>query len=589
MMQPGKQGMYEEKLNKILSDSGLPQVDLDKLEQTSDWNIKLLQEKCVGKRVAMWGAGDGNSLTSKSGVLLRAYGTYLQGTVCFIDSNPQLWGMEYIGLPVIAPGEIKKWGIECIVIASSVRWQDAIEKECMKYLPKEAIVRPNIALITSNARESNLYLYMHKLRSDYKNLQDPLSKAKILSELISCYLSIRDFAFAFQFIDEYRKNDYPGANRMASLKQELEELLSEMSDKVSGRRKDMLIFFADRLNRRECERLDMFSCMKQRALNFTDANATGLYTYESMASILLGRMPLEQQIYGNDLDYAADEVPLIKKTKELGYSLSVESIPGYPIFKGEEISISYSSFVSQKLWRFFSTLCENGGKVFTYLYVYESHNPELCGYHPDASYEELLQMLKENNKYYRKYYRDCLRYIDSVFSFYYKMFPKDMYLVVHSDHSFLPTDDEAAVGGRNKLLLQKQYCVEVPFIVQGFELTGEYNGIFSMIYFTDVMLQLLDGGRLELKQGEPVNYQMQPVHSKTWRAELIAEGMEKYIGEVDVYVSGEYICMILEGGSIEIYRCGNLYEDIAGTEEGRRYLEEVRAYQLKRRIHGGDA
>lgn len=568
-----KIGLFEERLNKIIDKYGLPFIDSSRLEQTSDWNIAVLEEKCSGRRVALWGAGDGRTNSSTAKKLLSRYATYLQETVCIIDSNPALQGTEFLGLPVISPEEVKNWNIECIVVATSARWRNEVANRCLEYVSQDNVVIPKTDLTMECYRESNFYLYINLLRikSEEKNEQS----RENMEKLISCYLKIRDFSYAFRYMEQYVQNGYDSGGRIERLHQEINSLLQEMQDKIRKRKDDILLFFADRLNRKECECIQMFSYMKDSALVFTDANATGLYTYESMASIVNGVMPLERPVYRNSMAYHVEEAPMLREALKQGKHFDVDSIPGYPIFQGKNVEVRFSAFVTIKLWNALCSLCESQESIFEYIYVFESHYPELCGYHPGKSYDDIMDILKDNTKCYRTNYLDCLRYIDEVFRFYESLFPKNMKLIIHSDHSFLPTDDEEKVGNRDKLLLSQEYCTEIPLLIRGAGVTGEYRKPFSMIDFPEIVNQVVAGKDLQIPEREIVRYQMLPIHNRNWRARMIESGMEKYIDEIDVFASDKYICLIPGKYRAQVYHKKDIQKEITDTPEGKAFLEKI--------------
>lgn len=574
---------YDQRLDEIIRNAGFPEIDASKLEQTSDWNIALFEEKCSNRRVAIWGAGDGNQETSIAAAILRNYATYLQGTVCIIDSNSKLSGTQFLGLPVIMPQDISLWNVECIVIATSTRWITEIAEKCMTYVRRENIIIPQTDMLDPCYKDSNFYLFIHLCRVQYENCISRAEKEKKLRELIACYLKIKDFAFAFRFMEEYQEQGFDESGSISLAKERIERLLLEMKEVIAQRDEDVLIFFPDRLNKKECDRIDMFSSLRDNALVFEDANATGLYTYESMAGIVNGHMPLDGEIYRGSMTYSVEEARIMKQAVRRQYHFYIETIPGYPIFRGNNVTVRFSAFVAEKLWNALCTLCEEKEKVFEYLYLFESHYPEVCGYHPHKSYEEVMGILKDNSKYYRSNYLDCLKYIDRVFAFYQHLFPEQMKIVIHSDHSFLPTDDEEQVGKRNKLLVNKQYCVEVPLIIKGNGMQGNYTGLFSMIDFPDLINQLVAGEALHIKERKLINYQMMPIHSRNWRIRLIKENMENYIDEVDIYASKQYICLFSKAGGAEVYQIKDTDTEIGQNQEGIEFLKLVEAYKEQKR------
>lgn len=572
---------YEQKLKLIIYKYNLPSVSQKIFQTKGDANLELLDKYCVNSRVALWGAGDGN-IHSVAHAMLDIYATYLVNTICLIDSNPKLQGTEFMGLPVRAPEEISALNIETIVISSGYRAQEEIRAACKIYAPNCNVVVPNLNMFTKAFRESNLYLYINKLKITYESAFDKSIKTNALKELIAVYLSIKDFAFAFLFIDEYLKCDFPDADKMLSLKEEIINLLSEMKEYICNREKDILIFFPDRLNRAECNEINMFSYMKERALTFENANSTGLYTFESLTSILKEKMPLEDAIYEEDLAFPVEEVPILVNARTKGYEFHVNSIQGFPIFSQGEISFHYSAFVSEKLWNVLCSLCLSNKKILDYVYVYETHYPELCGYHPNKSMEELEVIIERWEEHYRSDYLDCLKYVDKQLEFYYNFFPKNMIIIIHSDHGFLPAE-ETKYKAHDKWLLSKKYCVEIPFIIQGANRIGTYHDMFSMIDFSKIVNQVINGEQLKIPERTIINYQMKPIHRRSWREQLKQQGKERYMDEIDIYASKDYIHLIAARHWKEVYRLENVFLEITDTDEGKEFIRQIDAYRLSYR------
>lgn len=568
---------YNRKLQKIISRHKLPTISEEMIQMTSDLNLDLFESACTNRRIALWGAGDGNE-NCIAYAIMQKYATYIQKAVCFIDSNPKLQGKQFLGLPIIAPEDIADWKIETIVITSGVYAQSSIKKACGEYAPQCCVVQPNPDIFQTTYKESNLYLYMNKLRIQYEDSNEELIKEARLKELITVCIQIKDFAFAYRYMGEYIVGKYADVKNIVSLKTEIESLLQQMHDQIRDRKKDILIFFPDRISREESKSIDMFSYLKGNVLSFADANSTGLYTYESMTSILKEEMPLGGTVYEKNLEHKVEDVPILTNAREKGYKIYVDSIFGYPIFEGEDIRISYSSFVSEKLWNVLCNMGSSPNKILDYLYAYETHYPELCGFHPGKTYQEIQKIQENARENYRTNYLDCLRYVDTVFEFYYKLLPEDLILIIHSDHSFLPTDVKD-IQGHDKWLLSKQYCVEVPLLIQGADRTGEYQGMFSMIDFTKIVNQVINGEKLIIPEREIINYQMMPIHSRAWRKELIEGGKENYIDEIDIYVSREYIYLIAANKWEEVYDINDIYTDISDTEEGKAFIEIVKEYR----------
>ena len=109
---------YEARYDSIIKEHDLTRNDF--IDSTKIHNIilELFQKKCLKKKIALWGAGYNNSMTSHAAVLLTKYATCLQGVVCLIDSCKELQGKDLLGYPIIAPEQLKDWDIDLVIISS---------------------------------------------------------------------------------------------------------------------------------------------------------------------------------------------------------------------------------------------------------------------------------------------------------------------------------------------------------------------------------------------------------------------------------------------------------------------------------------
>ena len=101
---------YEARYDSIIKEHDLTRNDF--IDSTKIHNIilELFQKKCLKKKIALWGAGYNNSMTSHAAVLLTKYATCLQGVVCLIDSCKELQGNRSAWLSDHCTGAVKRLG-----------------------------------------------------------------------------------------------------------------------------------------------------------------------------------------------------------------------------------------------------------------------------------------------------------------------------------------------------------------------------------------------------------------------------------------------------------------------------------------------
>lgn len=78
------------------------------------------------KKIILFGAGNGGKIA------LTSFGS--ENVFCFCDNNPALWGKEIAGKQVIAPGELKTYEKDCVIVLAA---EDRICDEMKRQLQEE--------------------------------------------------------------------------------------------------------------------------------------------------------------------------------------------------------------------------------------------------------------------------------------------------------------------------------------------------------------------------------------------------------------------------------------------------------------------
>ena len=110
--------IYENQLEKILHNYDMRCSDVIDSTYVNSLIVKMFQENCTNKRIALWGAGRNNTLTSHASVILGRYISQLQGMVCLIDSAKEVQGGELFGFPIISPEDAIDKELDLIIVAS---------------------------------------------------------------------------------------------------------------------------------------------------------------------------------------------------------------------------------------------------------------------------------------------------------------------------------------------------------------------------------------------------------------------------------------------------------------------------------------
>ena len=245
-------GYYDKKCNELIEEYGLIRNDFIDSVQIHNIILGLLQQKCLKGRIALWGAGYNNSLTSHAAVLLTKYASCLQGVVCLIDSCKEIQGKEYFGHPIIAPEDIEKYNLDLVIISSRSSGE-SIKKSLEKFgLGIESLdiyqeLRDRGIDIHYNFfEERSFYSELYDVRIEYEQAEDD-KKADVLRKLIASYMHIKDFYYGIKYIDEYIENGYKESSLLAEFKEKLLNIIADVARKNSERKDDITIHYIDAL------------------------------------------------------------------------------------------------------------------------------------------------------------------------------------------------------------------------------------------------------------------------------------------------------------------------------------------------------
>ena len=327
--------MYNARLNYLLKSYGIEIIDMEKLNDNLDLAVKaILTESCAGKRCALWGAGRMNTTSSHAAVLIGKYATYLKKLVCIIDSDKSLQGKTFLGFPIIAPEDIHKFDLDIIVIssknsgASIIKSLHAVSPNSKYVDIYEELRKRGLEVYNNFFDERSIYTQLYDLKIQLKNSFD---RKDILKKMISLYLGIRDFYYGFYYIDLYINEKYEEWEKYRNLKRDILILLKEIKDINSKKTEDVSLFYIDALRA-----VDVYDACSQKpkvlkeyithGQVYTNMYSTGTTTYESMVSAILGKYPLDCDVYTNNFLRKFEENELLKYVYENGYKINATAL-----------------------------------------------------------------------------------------------------------------------------------------------------------------------------------------------------------------------------------------------------------------------
>lgn len=585
--------IYEEKLKNIISEYDL--IPHNSVDSTYIHGIvmSLFQQKCLDKRVALWGAGRSNSLTSHASVILTKYSSLLRGMVCLIDSCKELQGRSFMDYKIISPEDIDKYDIDIVIVASRSS-AESIKKSLKEYAPNcdvidiyEELRKRGIDLLYNFYEEKSSYRDLYELRVSYEKETDCLKKAKKLKELIGSYLGIRDIYYALHYLNEYIENRYEEAEKLQEASLQIKQLLYEIKTANRSRKGDVNIHFIDALRAmdvyHEVDGKGTFTYLPnyfQKGVYFKNCYATGATTYESIISILQEQYSYAKNVYENNFIFKMDEVPLFVKAYNNELDINLYSSEEWRIiYEDERVNYVNQIHMSQKLWTMFCTNAAAEKKQFNFMYyAWELHFPLACGFHrkapvtmnfPDVGVKDMSGFIEEQ-------FTDCLDYVEKQFEFYEDFYSEECYRVIFSDHSQVVYDKDKFVP-YYMYYNNKERATHCILSISGPEIASRiYSEYISMIDFTKIFCNFVFDKREIIEFPDAVRYQYYNIHNKTLREIAREKGFTDYIDGIIVLMNQTYLYVCTATGKEEVYLQENIEKNIIDTEYGKEIASECK-------------
>ncbi len=581
---------YAERCEKLIKEFDLKRNDFVDSTAIHGIILELLQKRCLKKRVALWGAGYKNSLTSHASVLLTKYATCLQGVVCLIDSCKELQGQLFMGHPIIAPEQLSEEQID-IVIISSRSSAESIRESLRRFGPDcecldlyQELRSRGIDIPYNFYEERSFYSELYECRIAYEEAPEK-DKAERLWKLIASYLHIHDFYYAFHYIDEYVKKGYASAGRLVEFQRRMQELLDELAGKNALRTQDITLHYIDAL--RAADVFDgegkpyrvLDSYLKEAAV-FTNCHSTAPTTYESMYSLTTGQSSYKENVYEDRFIFQPEEFEVMRLAMEKGYAVNLYTSSEWRIIR-EHKDVNYVNQIhmTDKLFTLACDMAAGGGPAFNYLYYpWELHFPLLCGYHrkkpvakgfKDVGVVDMSDFIEDQ-------FADCLSYVNLEFEYFKRLIPDGGYTVIFSDHSQIVYDPERCVPFYcyYNQVERATHCVlaiKGPGILH-----REYDGLVSLIDFNRIVADFVWNQIYEVAHKDVIQYQYYSTHNKVFRDIAQEKGFTDYIDGIRCFLSDRYLYTITKTGKEEVCRVENPKENVIGTPEGKRYAQHIR-------------
>lgn len=583
---------YTQKLQNIIEQYHMQEDNIIDSTYISNFIAKIFQKKCMNKRIAIWGAGRNNSITSHAAIIIKQYASYLQGLVCLVDSAKEVQGNHMLGYPIIAPEQLSDMDIDLIIVASRGQ-SESINKSISLYLPKCEILDiyhelrdQGIHLNYNFFEEKSEYARLFDVRKAYE-YADKETKAKKLKDLIRAYLRIKDFSYAFQYMKQYIEDGYDSDHSVESMYHDIWNLLQELKEANHKRTEDITVYFVDSVramdvidNTKGEPEFHFIKDWLEHAMVFTNAFSTAPTTYESLIGILTQQYSYIRDVYADNFQFNIEEVPIVKKALENGMDIRFYVAEDYKIMNDDSrIQFDNHIHMTEKLWNLACNKAVSKKPVFSFAYIeWELHFPFLCGYlnNKPKNHGFYEVGLKDMSDYIEGQFNDCFHYVDKEFLFYEAILHDNGYSVFFSDHSQVIYDKDHfwPFFKYYNDVDRATHCM-LAFQGPGIQ-SGIHKDYFSMIHFTDAFCKYIYGEDIILEKDEIVMYQYYNIHNPELRTLAQEKGYMDYVNGMMCFASEDFIYMVNIFGKEEVYRRTDLENNLVHSLEGREFIAKVK-------------
>ncbi|MDE7365727.1 MAG: hypothetical protein K2N24_00005, partial [Lachnospiraceae bacterium] len=434
----------------------------------------------------------------------------------------------------------------------------------------------------------SIYIDIYKQKLQYDNCADFEQSGKELKTLIQKYVAIRDIPYILKFIEEYVKKKYPDYSRMEKLLEELNQFFEKIEAKTKKKTEDVLLLFLDAF--RACDWYEekertfrMLKKISQESACFVNMNATAPVTYESMYSIITGKLPMEGNVYER-ISFRLDEFEFLNKLHQDNYHINMYYSDAYsPIAIDEDVEYHRGVCLCEELW---NMVCEMADKEEPCVHFLDAatelHVPFLCGYHTvmpqKMIFSEMglrescqLDLLKEQ-------FQDCLDYVDFEVNFFNHFIDEKMFKVIFSDHAHVVYDEEKE---QPYFMYYNDFdrSVHNVFMISGEGISPQViDKLTTMKDFNRILTNAFQERSVIVPDNEIIQYQYYPILNKDIRekAQKFGKAVE-FIDGIKCFRNDSFLAVFTTTGREEIYKIiGNSTESCT-EREALEFLEKVKS------------
>lgn len=432
------------------------------------------------------------------------------------------------------------------------------------------------------------YRDVYALRNEYLATEN----AADLRELIAHYLDLRDFVYAFKFIDIYIGKEYVDYKGLKKFYEELEVIFERIKfDARTYIGEDINYFIIDAIRASDIysdyngrSQMPFMKSLASNAIRFDNAYSASLDTLKSVYSFFTGLLPLDDNFY-EKREVKVKESKLLSELHDNGYELN-HYVGWKSFFENDSKVNKYEcksiideepflarSLTPRLLWNYLCNILDKQSmKKFNLIHLfYETHEPHICGYHEERMifhrfYEYIGENVDFSQDEYMSQYSECLRYVDKQLEFYWNFFPKNSVYAFFGDHG---QPAEKILGEKDDLGAYMSYHdsrVHIPLIIYEENLKPVVvDGFFNLKDLSEYIRRIMNREETNSLVQDFVEYQYDPYYFYRIIEAFEKVGMENYLRGFKVVRTEEYKYVIFDDGKEFLFKLPDEQIDLTNS------------------------
>ena len=315
------------------------------------------------------------------------------------------------------------------------------------------------------------YIELYYNKKKYREAESPFLQTHYLKRAIFDCLNMRDFLYAFKYMEEYIARFPDHADDLSVARREIEVLMDDIRTRLQNKKeKAIVICWIDALAHDNAEKMPFLKSLDKKTLVFDNAYTVMSSTNPTLQTLFRGIIP------GEDGNYSwktitTENSPTIRTLREYGDDFCYCGFERK--FETQHLSrvmIHYNDAASTVFWVALEEILNSKGNICVLAHEFlPTHSPHLS---PINEGDSIV--------YSNKQREESILYVDEQLAFYLNLLPERTTKIILSDH-----------GNRAASVLQTGF--HTVFKVQQQELAARRHGeIFSLCRFNELIEYLFD-------------------------------------------------------------------------------------------------